>query len=197
MIIGAPDSAEGTSPTGTRIAFADSHHFLWVVNARGTKEHRVDKAYDGSPNWSPDGTEIEFSREARDSKQAIVAIHPDGTGRRRGRVAGSRPDGWIGHPVADAGIPKVHDRPLSRGQPFGVASRGHEPSPVASAPSAFRALASAAEVPVALRNVMGELGGRDDPRGLSGLWDARGAELDPEPAPRPGSGSRERHWRCL
>jgi Tol biopolymer transport system component len=72
------------SPTGTRIAFIDSNsHFLWVVNARGTKEHRVDKAYDGSPNWSPDGAEIVFSREARGSKQAIVAIHPDGTGRRQ------------------------------------------------------------------------------------------------------------------
>jgi Tol biopolymer transport system component len=72
------------SPTGTRIAFIDTHtHYLWVVNAKGTKERRVDKAYDGSPNWSPDGTEIVFSREVKGSKQAIVAIHPDGSGRRQ------------------------------------------------------------------------------------------------------------------
>ena len=92
------DVAPSWSPDGTRIAFASNgHNFpaypnpdrdfeIWVMNADGTNPTRLtdNTAYDRSPAWSPDGTQIAFvsGPDQDDFIQAIYVMNAiDGTGQ--------------------------------------------------------------------------------------------------------------------
>jgi len=60
---GSQDSEPAYSPDGTMIAFR-SHADIWVMNADGTRAHRIARNRAGTadaPQWSPDGTEIAFT----------------------------------------------------------------------------------------------------------------------------------------
>ncbi len=59
---------------------------IWVANADGTGAREVTAigdVVDGSPSWSPDGTQIAYSRDgviAGNSAQRIWVVNVDGTG---------------------------------------------------------------------------------------------------------------------
>ena len=86
------------SPDGKQIVFekvlgSDPNNptsiTVWIMNADGTHPHsltkeKIDRAADSEPSWSPDGTQIAFTRfSVAKSAQALFLIHPDGTSLRR------------------------------------------------------------------------------------------------------------------
>lgn len=82
------------SPDGTKIAFAQSQYTglsckgcaesLFVANADGTHAVQLtsppDCTFDGSPSWSPDGTQIGFVHSACDTAPGAMIV-PAGGGR--------------------------------------------------------------------------------------------------------------------
>jgi WD40 repeat protein len=80
------DNAEGGrwSPDGGRVVFsrfgAGRRSQIWVATADGANERQltIGGAYDRSPSWSADGTEIVFERNGD-----LYAIGADGTAGRR------------------------------------------------------------------------------------------------------------------
>ena len=89
------DGAARWSPDGSAVLFVGTVFGrqgdvgLWVVNADGTGATRLTST-DLYPAWSPDGTEITFSREGN-----IYVIGADGTGEARlvgGRAWDAYPD---------------------------------------------------------------------------------------------------------
>ncbi|MDQ3822672.1 MAG: PxKF domain-containing protein, partial [Actinomycetota bacterium] len=77
------DAEPSWSPDGTQIAFASTRPFngswhVWVVGADGSGLRQVTTELGTAPAWSPDGAEIAYVGPG----QAVVAVRPDGTGRR-------------------------------------------------------------------------------------------------------------------
>ena len=97
------------SPDGTRLAFSSNRDFereewlpesgvdpdvrypinfnrpeLYVMDVESGELTRLtfNEAFDGSPTWSPDGTQIAFQSK-RDGDSEIFVINVDGTGERR------------------------------------------------------------------------------------------------------------------
>jgi Tol biopolymer transport system component len=60
---GTQDSEPSFSPDGSQIVFR-SHADIWVMNADGTRAHRIARNSVGTadaPRWSPDGTKIAYT----------------------------------------------------------------------------------------------------------------------------------------
>jgi Tol biopolymer transport system component len=77
------------SPDGTQIAFTPGGGLLgglWVMQANGTKPHRitVGKGQAGSPSWSGNGTRLVFSdRGSRPGYFDLYVVRRDGSGLKR------------------------------------------------------------------------------------------------------------------
>lgn len=72
------------SPDGTRITFSAgpvTNSNLYVINADGTGEVELTSNSSGNndPAWSPDGTQIVFSRSDSNNDEQIFVINDDGT----------------------------------------------------------------------------------------------------------------------
>jgi Tol biopolymer transport system component len=87
-------SAQATAPgKNGKITFRrylnDDHSMgvVFVANADGTDARQVTQAargvVDDQPDWSPDGSQLVFSRYAPDKPSAIFTVKADGTGLRR------------------------------------------------------------------------------------------------------------------
>ena len=98
------DAAPKFSPDGKRIVFTRFHYddqdnetsALYVVNADGTHETRLDATADlhpGDANWSPDGKTLVF-----EAYLPIFTIRPDGTHLRQ-LTDGERSDGFTASPT--------------------------------------------------------------------------------------------------
>ena len=105
----ALDGSPSWSPDGERIAFirvtepesASARSGIVVMDADGENEmqltHAALPSVDGSPAWSPDGTEIAFTRAARtagsdDPRAGIYVVSPDGGQPRKLTDDGIGPD---------------------------------------------------------------------------------------------------------
>ncbi|MEW6215572.1 MAG: hypothetical protein AB1478_10295 [Nitrospirota bacterium] len=70
------------SPDGTKIVFVFSGYnepsSIWIVNSDGTGFEKISDKGDGSPSWSPDGSQIVFTRPSGE----IWIMNADGTNRR-------------------------------------------------------------------------------------------------------------------
>ena len=109
------------SPQGNEIVFSrhvtpDVHSSIWVVHADGTGLHEInvqpssacgglnaDPSAEGcvQPGWSPDGTQIVFSKgHSTDVDAAIYTVNVDGTGLTKVSSGGGdgTPD-WGTHPL--------------------------------------------------------------------------------------------------
>jgi Tol biopolymer transport system component len=126
------------SPDGTQIAFTPGNLFgLWVMQANGTKAHRITagKGQAGSPSWSGDGTRLVFSdRGSRPGFFDLYVVRRDGSGLKRLTSAAAnetspawtrdgreivyvrrpdaRPHRRLPHPAADPREPHVPHVPL-------------------------------------------------------------------------------------
>jgi len=90
-----PDDFPAWSPGGDAIAFVsylggadpltigDGNAEIFVVAPDGTSKTNIshNPAWDGDPTWSPDGTELAFTR--RTGFADIYVMAPDGSGQRR------------------------------------------------------------------------------------------------------------------
>jgi Tol biopolymer transport system component len=85
------------SPRGDWIAYlqwrplrSDNRSSIWIRSVDRSKVRRLTfaKAFDSNPVWSPDGTRLVFSRDAKHSSGNYV-INIDGTGLRRLRGSGA------------------------------------------------------------------------------------------------------------
>ena len=85
------DGEFALSPDGKRIAFIRKPAIgrvpleIWVMDANGSNKRNVTrtaKSGEFLPSWSPDGRRIAFVMSSN-GHQAIYAINPNGTGRRR------------------------------------------------------------------------------------------------------------------
>jgi TolB protein len=86
------------SPDGTRIAFRSTlkgpsgdYGRIFVINRDGTGLHQLtpettDYSYDGDPSWSPDGTQIAFSRSGM-----LYVINADGSAATSLGINGGTP----------------------------------------------------------------------------------------------------------
>jgi len=92
---GGADLEPRWPPDGTRVAFMrvdpdSAHTAVWVVNADGSKAHRVsgDPSHAGFPKWSPDGRLIAFQEEGPygsysgrpDTAYTLLVVRPDWVG---------------------------------------------------------------------------------------------------------------------
>lgn len=112
----AEETAPALSPDGTRIAYvrADARGFsckgcpstIWEMNADGTDPHALtqptDEQWDSQPSWSPDGTQLVFSRSFIDSGPKLFVVPAAGGVVRDLKVAGSAP-AWGPAYIAYAG----------------------------------------------------------------------------------------------
>lgn len=108
------------SPTGNKILLtartdADHRSAIWVVNADGSGLHQlpIAPACGGAfsdpksvscfqPGWSPDGTQIVFTRvSANGTQENVYTVNADGSGLTRVTTSGgaSQPD-WGTHPLS-------------------------------------------------------------------------------------------------
>jgi Tol biopolymer transport system component len=73
---------------------------IYVMSSDGSNVTRLtnDKANDGLPAWSPDGSTIAFVSD-RDGEWAIWAMNRDGSNQRKLFNTGGSPDGPIGFDV--------------------------------------------------------------------------------------------------
>jgi TolB protein len=83
---GFSDVGPTWSPDGRKIAFADFEPRIVVVNANGTRPHKVTRApldeAHYAPDWSPDGKKIAFTRLLMDGGSEIDVIKVGGSGHR-------------------------------------------------------------------------------------------------------------------
>ena len=91
------DVTPAWSPDGTQIVFSRENerisdielgkHGLWVVNADGTNLRQLTEGKatsDLSPSWSPDGTQIMFTRQPEPfQRYRLWTINPDGTNAQK------------------------------------------------------------------------------------------------------------------
>jgi Tol biopolymer transport system component len=101
----AEETDPALSPDGTRIAYvrADARGFsckgcpstIWEMNADGTDQHALtqptDEQWDSQPSWSPDGTQLVFSRSFIDSGPRLFVVPAAGGAVRDLNVSGSAP----------------------------------------------------------------------------------------------------------
>jgi hypothetical protein len=75
------------SPDGSQIVFdagTDSGYDIFVMDADGSKMHRLTRSgTDYNPSWSPDGSEIVFTRQEAASESDIFVMDADGSNVRR------------------------------------------------------------------------------------------------------------------
>jgi Tol biopolymer transport system component len=82
------------SPAGDRIAYvqwrpsigSENRSSIWIRSVDGREVRRLTfakAAFDSSPVWSPDGTKIVFSRDAKGPAYGNYVINVDGSGLRR------------------------------------------------------------------------------------------------------------------
>lgn len=109
------------SPDGSQILFVglaadDQHKEIWIVGADGSSPHRLEMtpACGGSfsdassagcysPEWSPDGSMIVFTRSSWDGKtENIYIVNADGTGLRQVTNGGADDNADWGTPPGDA-----------------------------------------------------------------------------------------------
>lgn len=79
-------SGIGSTQTGNRLAFErkeDDNSDVYVMNPDGTELTRLtdDPGWDGTPAWSPDGTQIAFASE-RLGSPVIMLMNADGSDQR-------------------------------------------------------------------------------------------------------------------
>jgi TolB protein len=100
-------SAHATAPgRNGRIAFRryfnsdQTRGAIFTIKPAGTAERQLTQAPHGivhtSPDWSPDGRWITYTREWADHPQHIFRIHPNGTGREDLSEATCQPDDCLG-----------------------------------------------------------------------------------------------------
>jgi len=108
------------SPDGSQIMFVgraaeDQHKEIWIVDADGSSPHRFemtpacgggfsDASSAGcySPEWSPDGSMIVFTRSSSDGQtENIYIVNADGTGLRQVTSGGADDNPDWGTPPAD------------------------------------------------------------------------------------------------
>ena len=85
--------AAAWSPAGDRIAYVQwrpsvgswNRSSIWIRSVSGNEVRRLTfaKAFDSSPVWSPDGTQIVFSRDANGPASGNYVVNADGTGLHR------------------------------------------------------------------------------------------------------------------
>jgi hypothetical protein len=77
------DSFPVFSPDGTKIAYGFQGD-IWVVNADGSNQHDITNDpgnnYENEPDWSPDGSQIVYSRTAN-GQQQLALMNSDGSGQ--------------------------------------------------------------------------------------------------------------------
>jgi TolB protein len=107
------------SPTGNKIlleARTDADHRLaiWVVNADGSGMHRLPitprcgGAFSSptsiscfEPGWSPDGTQIVFTRiSANGTQENVYTVNADGSDLTRVTASGASQPDWGTHPLS-------------------------------------------------------------------------------------------------
>jgi Tol biopolymer transport system component len=108
------------SPDGTQIVFVgraseEAHKEIWIVEADGSSPHRFemtpacggsfsDESSAGcySPDWSPDGSMIVFTRSSSDGEtENIYIVNADGTGLRQVTDGGADDNPDWGTPPGD------------------------------------------------------------------------------------------------
>jgi Tol biopolymer transport system component len=73
---------------------------IFVMDSNGGNVTRLtdNRANDGLPAWSPDGSTIAFASD-RDGVWGIWAMNPDGSNQRKLFNMGGSPDGLVGFDV--------------------------------------------------------------------------------------------------
>jgi len=78
---GAQDYAPQWSPDGQHIAFSsydEGRDEIWVMNANGSNQRRLDGVAGSGPRWSPDGSRFTFASN-HDGNTDIYLMNVDGT----------------------------------------------------------------------------------------------------------------------
>ena len=74
------------SPDGKHIVYrvwGNDEHGLRIMNLADKSVQVLTKDYDNVPYWSPDGTEILFTRQHEGNNFDLFTVKPDGTGLTR------------------------------------------------------------------------------------------------------------------
>jgi hypothetical protein len=70
----------GTSPYGDKVAFSGTVGGLFTINLDGTAVRQITEFGDFSPDWSPGGTDLVFTRRSSGDDRDVYRIHANGVG---------------------------------------------------------------------------------------------------------------------